>query len=130
MEEVENEPDTGEVLYEKVLTYYELDLGLNHVVRKWSDAVDPTSNHLVAVPGGNDGPGGVLVCAENFVVYKHQGHADRRCPLPRRRDLPSDHGLLIVASAVHRQRDLFFIIIQSELGDLYKITLAHEEDQV
>ena len=24
-------------------------------VRKWSDAVDPTSNLLVAVPGGNDG---------------------------------------------------------------------------
>lgn len=32
---------------EKMLTYYELDLGLNHVVRKWSDPVDPRANLLI-----------------------------------------------------------------------------------
>ena len=26
--------------------------------------------------------------------------------------------------AAHRQRDLFFFLVQSELGDLYKVTLA------
>jgi splicing factor 3B subunit 3 len=129
-EEVENDPDTNEVLYEKNVTFYELDLGLNHVVRKWSDAVDPTSNMVVAVPGGSDGPGGVLVCSENFIVYKNQGHADKRCALPRRRDLPNEHGLLLIAAAVHRQRDLFFILVQSEFGDMYKVTLAYDEDQV
>jgi hypothetical protein len=61
---------------EKHLTYYELDLGLNHVVRKWSDPVDNGANLLIPVPGGGDGPGGVLVCAENFVLYKHQGHEE------------------------------------------------------
>ena len=30
-----------------MLTYYELDLGLNHVVRKWSEATDPRANLLV-----------------------------------------------------------------------------------
>jgi splicing factor 3B subunit 3 len=30
-----------------MLTYYELDLGLNHVVRRWSDAVDMTANLLI-----------------------------------------------------------------------------------
>ena len=128
--QVENDPETSEVLYEKNLVYYELDLGLNHVVRKWADPVDPTANMLVMVPGGNDGPGGVLVCSENFMVYKNQGHPDRRCALPRRRDLPNEHGLLCVASAVHRQRDLFFIIVQSEMGDLYKVTFTHAEEQV
>ena len=49
--------------------------------------------------------------------------------MPRRRDLPNEHGLLLVSSAVHRQRDLFFIIVQSEFGDLYKVTLTHQEDQ-
>ena len=29
-----------------MLTYYELDLGLNHVVRKWSDPVDARANLL------------------------------------------------------------------------------------
>lgn len=32
---------------DKMLTYYELDLGLNHVVRKWSDATDPRANMLI-----------------------------------------------------------------------------------
>ena len=89
-------------------------------MRKWSDAVDPTANKLIAVPGGSDGPGGVLVCSENFIVYKSPAQAERRCALPRRRDLPNEHGLLITASAVHRQRDLFFVLVQTEMGDLYK----------
>lgn len=55
----------------KMLTFYELDLGLNHVTRKWSDTVDDTANLLIPVPGGSDGPGGVLVCSENFIVYKN-----------------------------------------------------------
>lgn len=40
---------TGEAAQnaEKILTYYELDLGLNHVVRKWSDVVDRKANLLV-----------------------------------------------------------------------------------
>ena len=75
--EAEQDP-TGEAAKEaqKHLTYYELDLGLNHVVRKWTDPCDNGANMLIAVPGGNDGPGGVLVCAENFVIYKHQNHPE------------------------------------------------------
>jgi splicing factor 3B subunit 3 len=30
-----------------MLTFYELDLGLNHVVRKWSEATDSRANMLV-----------------------------------------------------------------------------------
>lgn len=32
---------------QKVLSFYELDLGLNNVVRKWSDNVDNKSNLLI-----------------------------------------------------------------------------------
>jgi splicing factor 3B subunit 3 len=42
------------------------------VLRKWSDPVDNGANLLIPVPGSGDGPGGVLVCAENFVLYRHQ----------------------------------------------------------
>lgn len=44
---------TGEACEEaeKHLTYYELDLGLNHVIRKWSEAVSRTASSLLAVPG-------------------------------------------------------------------------------
>ena len=68
---------TGEAAAEaqKHLTLYELDLGLNHVVRKWSQPVDNGANLLIPVPGGADGPGGVLICAENFMIYSNQVRA-------------------------------------------------------
>lgn len=58
----------------KVLTYYELDLGVNHVTRKSSEVIDPSANRLIAVPSAErGGPGGVIICAEEKVVYTHLG---------------------------------------------------------
>ena len=38
------------------------------------------------VPGGNEGPSGVLICSENYITYKNFGdQPDIRCPIPRRR---------------------------------------------
>jgi len=31
---------------------------------------------------------------------------------------------------VHKQKDLFFFLLQSELGDLYKLTLSYTKDEV
>lgn len=43
-------------------------------------------NLLIGVPGGSDGPSGVIVCCENYLVYKNLGdQPDVRCPIPRRR---------------------------------------------
>ncbi|ORX89541.1 hypothetical protein K493DRAFT_326164 [Basidiobolus meristosporus CBS 931.73] len=116
-----DEDPSGEAFksIEKMLTYYELDLGLNHVVRKWSEPIDHKSNLLVPVPGGTDGPSGVLVCSENFITYKHQGSAEHRVPIPRRENPLEDkqRGLIIVAGA-------------SEAGDLYKISIDYEDDVV
>ncbi|KAM0044694.1 putative WD40/YVTN repeat-like-containing domain superfamily [Helianthus debilis subsp. tardiflorus] len=49
-----DQDSTGQAANEaqKVLTFYELDLGLNHVSRKWSEQVDNEANMLVTVPGG------------------------------------------------------------------------------
>ncbi len=63
---------------QKVLTFYELDLGLNHVVRKWSDPVDASANLVLTVPGDTDGPGGVLVCSEDYLVWKNVDQPDVR----------------------------------------------------
>lgn len=116
---------------EKMLTFYELDLGLNHVVRKSSDAVPRSANRLIAVPGDKDGPGGVLVCAENRVVYKNQGHPDIEALLPHRADEADDAApLLIVAHATHKQKTMFFVLLQSERGDVYKATLDYSGDTV
>lgn len=127
-----DQDSTGQAASEaqKHLTFYELDLGLNHVSRKWSEAVDNGANLLVTVPGGGDGPSGVLVCAENFVIYKNQGHPDVRAVIPRRADLPAERGVLIVSAAMHKQKAMFFFLLQTEYGDIFKVTLDHDNDRV
>ena len=115
-----DQDSTGQAVNEaqKHLTFYELDLGLNHVAGKWSGPIDNGVNLLVTVPGGGDGPSGVLVCAENFVIYKNQGHPDVRAVIPRRADLPAERGVLIVSTATHRQKAMFFFLLQTKYGDI------------
>ncbi|EDV29081.1 uncharacterized protein TRIADDRAFT_49802 [Trichoplax adhaerens] len=133
-EEADNDP-TGEAALttRQMLTYYELDLGLNHVVRKFTETLQDFSNMLIPVPGGNDGPSGILVCSENFITYKNFGdQPDIRMPIPRRRyDLSDpDRGILFVCYAGHKTKSLFFFFIQNEQGDIFKLTLTVEDDMV
>ncbi|KAF9237558.1 CPSF A subunit region-domain-containing protein [Melanogaster broomeanus] len=132
---------TGEAFNkaEKMLTYYELDLGLNHVVRKWSEPTDPRANLLVQVPGGQvastdrfDGPSGVLVCCEDHIIYRHMDKRQHRVPIPRREHPLEDpsRGVIIVAAVMHKMKGAFFFLLQSEDGDLFKVTIDHEEDEV
>ncbi|KAK3295976.1 CPSF A subunit region-domain-containing protein [Chaetomium fimeti] len=119
---------------EAQLVYYELDLGLNHVVRKWSDAVDPTSSLLFQVPGGNDGPSGVLVCGEENVTYRHSNQEAFRVPVPRRRGATEDpqRKRTIVAGVMHKLKGsagAFFFLLQTDDGDLMKVTLDMVEDK-
>ncbi len=53
----------------KTVTIYEMDLGLNHVVRKHCVPVPDSAHMLVAVPGLPHGPGGILVACENELLY-------------------------------------------------------------
>ena len=76
---------------------------------------------VLAVPGGELGPGGVIVCCENFILYKNQGHPDVRAVIPRRADLTPERGVLIVCAGAHKQKSLFFFLVQSEYGDIYKV---------
>ena len=133
--------------FTKQVAYYELDLGLNHVSRRWAATVHRTACCLAAVPGGADGPSGVLVGGEDYLEYLHEGMADpplppdappppgggttarrpRRlmCAVPRRELHPPEKGLLITSISVLRQKKgKFFALAQSELGDVYKVTLS------
>jgi len=116
--------------FPKHLTYYELDLGLNHVVRKWSERCDDGANMLIPVPGGADGPSGVLVCGENWVVYRAPGHAEIRTVIPRRSSVPEERSVLLVCSTLIKQKDNFCFLAQSEYGDVYKLTLDTDNETV
>jgi splicing factor 3B subunit 3 len=79
-----------------------MDLGLNHVVRKYSTPVDNTSHLLIQVPGDPDGPGGILVVSENSIVYKKVDHEDRECPFPKRNDLAEGKGVFFTCYSTHK----------------------------
>jgi splicing factor 3B subunit 3 len=115
---------------EKVLVFYELDLGLNHVVRKWAEPVDRTAAKLFQVPGGSDGPSGVLVCGLDNITYRHSNQEAFRVPIPRRRGILEnpDRKRRIVSGVMHKMRGQFFLLLQTEDGDLFKVTLDMATD--
>ena len=113
---------------EKMLVVYELDLGLNNVVRKMSEVVDRSAHKLVPVPGGEAGPGGVLVCSQGKVAYRSNlgdapdGDGEIEASIPQRVGKSAVYGseAMIVAAAVHRQPKSFIILLQNELGDIFE----------
>ncbi|XMA08632.1 hypothetical protein WAI453_001423 [Rhynchosporium graminicola] len=118
---------------EKSLVYYELDLGLNHVVRKWSDPVDRTASILFQVPGGTDGPSGVLVCGDDNITYRHSNQEAFRVAVPRRRGATEDpkRKRVIVGGVMHKLKGAagaFFFLLQTDDGDLFKVTIEMVEN--
>lgn len=114
----------------KEVAYYELDLGLNHVSRRWAKAVHPSACCLASLHGGADGPSGVLVGGEDWIEYIHEGLQEKIiCTIPRRKLHPAQKGILITKMTVHKQKkSKFFALAQSELGDLYKVSIRLNPD--
>lgn len=38
--------------------------------------------------------------------------------------------MLIVATATHKTKNMFFFLVQTEQGDIFKITLTHDNDMM
>ncbi|KAF2683621.1 hypothetical protein K458DRAFT_367888 [Lentithecium fluviatile CBS 122367] len=123
---------TGEAVNDlhKELVYYELDLGLNHIVRKWSEPVDRTAHTLFRVPGGPNAPSGVLVCGEDNITYrrifnnKSQVH---RLAIPRREaatEDPNRKRIIVTGTLYTLKGGDFFYLLQTEDGDVFKLTVA------
>ena len=111
------EPDIG-------LVFYELDLGLNHIIRHDPIPVHKSSHRLIPVPGGEFGPSGVLVCVQGGVVWVGtggSGRAEARFPLPCGDDL-------VTSFASHLQTDMFFVLVQTESGHLLRLSLEMTDD--
>eukprot|EP01127_Copromyxa_protea_P000185 TRINITY_DN10178_c0_g1_i1.p1 TRINITY_DN10178_c0_g1~~TRINITY_DN10178_c0_g1_i1.p1 ORF type:complete len:1210 (+),score=264.17 TRINITY_DN10178_c0_g1_i1:41-3631(+) len=131
-EDCDTDP-TGEAIQTtpKEITFYELDLGLNHVSRYASYPVPKSANSLITVPGGTDGPGGVLILCEDTVIWRGMNEEDEIvAQIPRRADIPKDRGILVTSHVVVKQRDWFFFLIQTEYGDLFKVALDYDKDEV
>lgn len=132
----------------KQLVWYELDLGLNHVVRKSSEEVDKTAHKLVTVPGAADGanenPGGVLVCAKSSIYYRptssgskgaSSGAPEIKAVIPRRIHTQmtsetgeSDDGTLITGAVIYKMSPTnFWWLMQTEHGDLFHVALEKSD---
>lgn len=48
-----------------------------------------------------------------IAALRGQDHPDVRAVIPRRSALPVDRGVLIVAHATHKQKALFFFLVQA-----------------
>lgn len=120
----------------KKVVFYELDLGLNNVMRKWTQKVDQDANYVIPVfKGKNEGPGGVLVCTKNWVYYLNQKLEMHKVPIPRRRrrltgksSNAAQDDLVITSSSSLKVRSDFFILLQANNGDLFKLTLDWQRD--
>ncbi|ODV76761.1 uncharacterized protein CANTADRAFT_27538 [Suhomyces tanzawaensis NRRL Y-17324] len=108
------------------LNYYELDQGLNHVVKKKASMSLPASaTHLVPLPGHIRG---VLVCCDSYLIYANPTKATRAyIPLPTRQGATST---VITLHVTHRlKKNDFFVLLQSTLGDLFKVTVDYDDDR-
>lgn len=126
--------DPSDISYEerqKMLVYYRVDLGINHVVRAWTDPVDYTSNLLFPLPGGVDGPSGVVVCALENIQYRSPDHQPLRIPIPRRRGATEDPNRKrrIVCGQTHKVKGEFFVLLQTDDGDLFVLRMLMQQDE-
>ncbi|TIC28406.1 hypothetical protein E3Q11_01879 [Wallemia mellicola] len=140
-EEIDQDP-TGEALINsnKLITFYELDLGLNHVVKKWSEPTDPKANMLIQVPGGQsastdtfDGPSGVLICTVDYLIWYRPEAESHRVPIPKRShplENNTSDGTIIISAVLHKMKGAFFFLLQSEQGDLFKLTMELNGEDV
>jgi splicing factor 3B subunit 3 len=56
-------------------------------------------------------------------LYRKVEHEDRECPIPIRNSQVEGKGLFFTAHTMLRVKDVFFFLIISEYGDLYKVSL-------
>lgn len=130
-----NDVGGEDVEVNKELVYYELDLGLNHIVRKWAEPVDRTAHRLFRVPGGQNAPSGVLCCGEDTITYRrifNKKSSVRRLAIPRREGATEDPNRkrMIVAGTVYVTKAETFWLLQTDDGDVFKVILVLANNEV
>lgn len=112
-----DEDPTGEAYSKtpKNLVYYELDLGINNIVKKWVTPVDKSSNMLITLivqrdSGEGLGPTGVLVCSNGYISYINQDHPTVTGKIPKRIQ-QKDSDIMIICHAEMYIKVLYILYI-------------------
>ena len=86
-----------------------MDFGMNTVIRKKEESVDPTAHMLIPVPGAPDGPGGLLIVLEDYVIYKGNGE-DLMVRFPLRKNRAGDRKTQFTSHCIYRFKGFFYLI--------------------
>lgn len=113
------------------LVFYILDLSLNHIVKKAEYKVNSEANFIMGIPAlskykincvsnTDEINPFVLVGFENCLMVKDMnGFFSLKVPLPNR----NGQKATIISGALQTLKKSFFILLQSNFGDLYKLTI-------
>lgn len=116
------------------LVIYSYVSSLKQVQRTHVISCDSSSYRLIALPAPPHGPGSVIVCNNTGIVwYNLSGVEDGSAAtvfrvamqLPRRLDyLKTKYEPSIISHAVMLRRDDYFLLMQDEQGDLFRVFLS------
>lgn len=110
-----------------LLVYYELDQGLNHIVRRISKSSLPSSaSLLILMPGF---VGGVIICCDKYLIYEDDSVNNNRLyvQLPIRAN--SEESTVVCYLLHTLKKNDFFLLLQSSLGDLFKVTVNYDQQK-
>lgn len=118
------------------LVFYILDLGLNHIVKKADYQINSEANYVMGIPAlskykiscateTDEINPFVLVGFDNYLLIKDlKGFFSLKVQIPRR----SGQNVTIISGALQVLKKSFFILLQSNFGDLYKLTVEADEN--
>lgn len=118
---------TGVII--KQLLFYQVDLGLNHVVKANSVEVDPTSNMLLDFPGPNNTSVVMVAAAGSLTVYSNRGELIAQQPFPLRID-QNTNNLLIVNKCIYKRKNYLLYLVQNSKGDVFKVEYTNQKISV
>ena len=72
------------------------------------EEINLSAHLLIPIPGNPDGPGGLMICCEGYLIYKGvNGGKELKVPFPRRIGAPTDRNLVVNCFAAHKQKVVF-----------------------
>lgn len=73
----------------------------------------------------------MLLKCSVFSIYKCSYSIDNKVILHFQNDLDDpERGMILVCSATHKTKSMFFFLVQTEQGDVFKVTLETNEEFV
>lgn len=111
----------------KSVVIYEVDLGLNQVIRKKVIPVSQNARMLLSIPVTDTIIGGFCVIFDEKVQYRSiSGDVVFEINFPTRIDLyKKKKNLQIIAHASYKLKNTFYFLLQNERGDMFKLWLEN-----